>query len=106
VDINSNGSERIHGKEKINSIYFKRLKDFAGSLLDQTAQATNITLTHYGNGFYDIANILKTDYANDQKFSSYLSNSGPNSVFVIQTDSQHCRTGTLVGWDGIEKDCQ
>lgn len=100
VDLSPYGSDRLK-----NPGYAQQLTTLADGILNQTVESQNKALTHYGNGYGDIADILTADYDGNQRYSSYLSESGPNSVFVIQTYLQHCRTGTLTVWNGIEKNC-
>ena len=87
------------------SVYEADAESFANAILNHKAIPQNPNLVHYGNGYGNVANILRTDFAGAQNYSSYLNTSGPNSVFVVQTYTQNCRTGTLDSWDGVGLGC-
>jgi RHS repeat-associated protein len=94
------GGDRL----KLYPDYVPRLRELAQGVLNHRVQAVNTSLTHYGNAFGSTKDLMIVDYQNGvHKYSSYLSLSGPNSIFAIQTDIQHCRTGTLEDWSGIER---
>ncbi len=94
------GGDRL----KLYPDYVSRLRELAQGILNHRVEAVNTSLTHYGNAFGSTKDVMTVDYQNGvHKYSSYLSSSGPNSIFAIQTDIQHCRTGTLEDWNGIER---